>query len=141
MLQQASTSNWDRRLSKTLFEMLIPNGFKNVFRNQGNLIIKVDKKSAEIPWELIHHSKEDDTPIAVGSTFIRQLVTADIERFDQVTHNNKNVLIIGDPKYNEDTLPQLPAAKKEAEWVSNTCLLYTSPSPRDLSTSRMPSSA
>ena len=27
-----------------------------------------------------------------------------------------------------------------AEWVSN-CLLYTSPSPRDLSTSRMPSSA
>ncbi|GGG12142.1 hypothetical protein GCM10011344_11030 [Dokdonia pacifica] len=120
LLQQASTSNWDRRLSKTLFEMLIPNGFKNVFRNQGNLIIKVDKKSAEIPWELIHHSKEDDTPIAVGSTFIRQLVTADIERFDQVTHNNKNVLIIGDPIYNDNTLPQLPAAKKEAEWVSNT---------------------
>ena len=25
--------------------------------------------------------------------------------------------------------------------VGNTCLLYTSPSPRDLSTSRMPSSA
>ena len=33
---------------------------------------------------------------------------------------------------------------KEAweQWVSHqTCLLYTSPSPRDLSTSRMPSSA
>ena len=29
-------------------------------------------------------------------------------------------------------------AKKDREW---TCLLYTSPSPRDLSTSRMPSSA
>ena len=26
-------------------------------------------------------------------------------------------------------------------WVPTTCLLYTSPSPRDLSTSRMPSSA
>ena len=26
-------------------------------------------------------------------------------------------------------------------WFSNVCLLYTSPSPRDLSTSRMPSSA
>ena len=26
-------------------------------------------------------------------------------------------------------------------WLSRTCLLYTSPSPRDLSTSRMPSSA
>ena len=27
------------------------------------------------------------------------------------------------------------------DWDNNTCLLYTSPSPRDLSTSRMPSSA
>eukprot|EP00829_Urostomides_striatus_P017624 TRINITY_DN614_c0_g2_i5.p2 TRINITY_DN614_c0_g2~~TRINITY_DN614_c0_g2_i5.p2 ORF type:complete len:134 (-),score=57.90 TRINITY_DN614_c0_g2_i5:18-377(-) len=26
-------------------------------------------------------------------------------------------------------------------WIPNPCLLYTSPSPRDLSTSRMPSSA
>ena len=26
-------------------------------------------------------------------------------------------------------------------WLNTTCLLYTSPSPRDLSTSRMPSSA
>ena len=26
-------------------------------------------------------------------------------------------------------------------WMFNNCLLYTSPSPRDLSTSRMPSSA
>ena len=26
-------------------------------------------------------------------------------------------------------------------WIGWTCLLYTSPSPRDLSTSRMPSSA
>ena len=37
-------------------------------------------------------------------------------------------------------------AHNEDEWTSissglGTCLLYTSPSPRDLSTSRMPSSA
>ena len=37
-------------------------------------------------------------------------------------------------------------AKKSKEYsnlgnIINTCLLYTSPSPRDLSTSRMPSSA
>ena len=30
---------------------------------------------------------------------------------------------------------------KRGDEVVNTCLLYTSPSPRDLSTSRMPSSA
>ena len=31
--------------------------------------------------------------------------------------------------------------KRDAEWEAYICLLYTSPSPRDLSTSRMPSSA
>ena len=33
------------------------------------------------------------------------------------------------------------AERREAAETPNTCLLYTSPSPRDLSTSRMPSSA
>ena len=33
------------------------------------------------------------------------------------------------------------AATKAPVTISYTCLLYTSPSPRDLSTSRMPSSA
>ena len=32
-------------------------------------------------------------------------------------------------------------SKKDAEALAEICLLYTSPSPRDLSTSRMPSSA
>ena len=36
---------------------------------------------------------------------------------------------------------ELKLARKEAEEIANSCLLYTSPSPRDLSTSRMPSSA
>ena len=35
----------------------------------------------------------------------------------------------------------LPRLRKTMLWLGETCLLYTSPSPRDLSTSRMPSSA
>ena len=38
-------------------------------------------------------------------------------------------------------LPMLLESKGNIVNVSSTCLLYTSPSPRDLSTSRMPSSA
>ena len=34
-----------------------------------------------------------------------------------------------------------PKSKSEISNMVSTCLLYTSPSPRDLSTSRMPSSA
>ena len=47
----------------------------------------------------------------------------------------------------EDRLEQIKVNKnKELIWILEheeiyTCLLYTSPSPRDLSTSRMPSSA
>ena len=39
----------------------------------------------------------------------------------------------------EKSIPVIPRAEMLAELMS--CLLYTSPSPRDLSTSRMPSSA
>ena len=38
------------------------------------------------------------------------------------------------------TVTQKPCKRDNCYWI-DTCLLYTSPSPRDLSTSRMPSSA
>ena len=43
-------------------------------------------------------------------------------------------------KFNEVRLRKGPSRDHPIDWVYN-CLLYTSPSPRDLSTSRMPSSA
>ena len=45
-------------------------------------------------------------------------------------------------KAQEEADSMVKSAKSEAKKVlDNACLLYTSPSPRDLSTSRMPSSA
>ena len=40
-----------------------------------------------------------------------------------------------------DGLPDIKVVVRCNTLLSNVCLLYTSPSPRDLSTSRMPSSA
>jgi tetratricopeptide (TPR) repeat protein len=116
--EQSQSSQWDKRLSKTLFEMLVPNEFKNTFRNQGNMIIKLDKNAAQLPWELLHDKEVDDTPACVTSSFIRQLVTEDSPNFTQVALNNNNAFIVGDPEYGREDLPQLPAAKAEAEWVS-----------------------
>ena len=49
------------------------------------------------------------------------------------------------PKHASDDLDRvLETCSERARWqihALETCLLYTSPSPRDLSTSRMPSSA
>ena len=45
---------------------------------------------------------------------------------------------------NEDIVRSISKKKNEPEWMTNwrlDCLLYTSPSPRDLYRSRMPSSA
>ena len=39
------------------------------------------------------------------------------------------------------TTAQRPTSPSTGEWRYNTCLLYTSPSPRDRQKSRMPSSA
>lgn len=119
LLESFSTSSsYDSNLSKTLFEMLIPNDFKNVFRNQGNMIIKLDKKAAEIPWELLYDPDTDVTPVSVSSTFIRQLVTQDATKFTNVSLGNKEVLVIGDPLYGDKKLQPLPAARAEAEWVA-----------------------
>ena len=65
------------------------------------------------------------------------LYTGDIGHFEngylKITDRKKDILITpgGD---------NISPVKIENE-LSNSCLLYTSPSPRDLSTSRMPSSA
>ena len=40
-----------------------------------------------------------------------------------------------------DGAPELIRAAQDAKWISSCCLLYTSPSPRDRTRSRMPSSA
>ncbi len=120
LLHEMSTSStWDERLSKSLFEMLVPNDFKNTFRNQNNLILKLDKYAAQIPWELLHDYRTSDTPASVTSSFIRQLVTENASENNQVALNNNEVFIVGDPIYNNESLMQLPAAKAEAKWVSD----------------------
>ena len=45
------------------------------------------------------------------------------------------------PIYQTSTYAQTSPGVHKGYEYSRTCLLYTSPSPRDLSTSRMPSSA
>ncbi|KJD31412.1 hypothetical protein PK35_14990 [Tamlana nanhaiensis] len=118
LLEEMSTTYvWDERLSKTLFEMLIPNDFKNIFRDQNNVILKLDKYAAQIPWELLFDSTTTDKPASVNTGFIRQLITQDGSPNTPVSLNNHDVFVVGDPIYNTPGLLPLPAAKEEAIWV------------------------
>ena len=82
-------------------------------------------------WSLLYdtmYGPEDEQNLNAGTITI----------FDNTMNNDSNRY-----KYDEDTI-----LKELQDYISGTynahysaCLLYTSPSPRDLSTSRMPSSA
>lgn len=115
--QVANTTRLDKQLSKALFELLFPNEFKNIIRNKNNVVFKLDKDAAQLPWEMLYDSNSDEIPAAVSSGLIRQLVTENADAMIETAVSNKNALIIGDPLYEEDRLPQLPAAKFEAERI------------------------
>ena len=82
----------------------------------------------------------DDTGATTWTRFRRPMVLSDdhcMEAVSQLARSGPPLLLIG-----------LGAGRRLAWLLENTervvmscCLLYTSPSPRDLSTSRMPSSA
>ena len=66
-------------------------------------------------------------------------ITGDSVTFSDLTITNKDLadyLVESD-----DMLESLESIIEIGVKTMNSCLLYTSPSPRDLSTSRMPSSA
>ena len=76
------------------------------------------------------------TGLIVGGQ-IRQFIVI-TESFARMTRTDTagNIYLLAD-----DILPYLVDSLDVGAVTRNGCLLYTSPSPRDLSTSRMPSSA
>ncbi len=111
-------TNWDKELTKTIFELLIPNDFKISFRDQQNILLILDKKTASFPWELLNYDEKLDLPIVVSAGMIRQLSTSnDRQKIRPI--NNRKALIIGDPQLDKKAgIPQLPAAAEEAKMVN-----------------------
>ena len=84
--------------------------------------------------------------------FLRELISNASDALDKLRFKSLEdsslqsdyaISISLDPKNNIISISDNGIGMTEAELIENigTCLLYTSPSPRDLSTSRMPSSA
>ena len=80
--------------------------------------------------------------------FSNQIINGDCLKEIKKIPDKSFDLVFADPPYNMQIGEKLtrPDASKvngvNDKWDQfNSCLLYTSPSPRDLSTSRMPSSA
>ncbi len=111
-----STSN-EKEISRTLFEMLLPNRMKEASPDRQDMVLLLDEESAQFPWEMLEDRWTDaNYPPAVAAGMIRQLKTAKFRTNVQSTNSNQ-VLVVGNPKgcgIANQALIDLPGARHEA---------------------------
>jgi len=117
LADELSTSDvWDKESSKVIFELLLPNQYKDFVRNHRNIQWRMDTFSAQFPWEMFHDSNYGEKPTFIESGLIRQLYNEEATLRPALV-TAKRALVIGDPIFDQSFLPQLPGAKAEAESV------------------------
>ena len=133
-----------QKIIPILKERIDPSGVREiVIRALGNdkmevIIPDVEKEEAERIWERL---------TSAGQLFFR--IVADDNQHSALTTAARDTAEERRTKVFSDSVDDEGNPKQIGEWVQlareqpldGACLLYTSPSPRDLSTSRMPSSA
>ncbi|MGZ5191437.1 MAG: CHAT domain-containing protein, partial [Flavisolibacter sp.] len=97
LIEDLSTNNrWSPQLAKTIFELLIPNDFKEQVKAQSNISWILEKETAAYPWELLQDAIAEARPLCVNAGMIRQLITQEYRmRINAVTKDS--ALVIGDP--------------------------------------------
>ena len=118
LLEDMSTKDdWSPELARTIFELLIPNDFKDQVKRQSNINWILDKHSAGFPWELLQDSLANSRPLSVNAGMIRQLATRDY-RIAVNPVAERTAIVIGDPDLKNPPL-QLLAARREGEKVAD----------------------
>ena len=120
LIEDMSTNNrWDAGLAKTVFELLIPNDFKENIKKQSNNMWILDHAAAAYPWELLQDSANNAKPLCCNAGMIRQLKLEDY-RINVSAVSGKKALVVGDPDLNGFPYArQLPGAFKEANMVAS----------------------
>lgn len=120
LIEDMSTKNrWSEDLAKTVFELMIPNDFKDNIKKQANTMWVLDANAAAYPWELLQDSTGNAKPMCCTSGMIRQLQT-DKYRLKINAASGSKALVVGDPDLNGSRFaPQLPGALEEAKAVAS----------------------
>jgi hypothetical protein len=111
-----------REISRTLFEMLMPNGLKELAPAQHDMVYLVDERSAAFPWELMENRWGTNTrPLAVAAGMLRQLKTQEFRPAPAYTFE-RSAYIVGNPQLpaagrSPLRFADLPGAEKEAQQV------------------------
>ncbi|MBD2754946.1 DUF7379 domain-containing protein [Spirosoma validum] len=109
--------DWSPELAKAIFELMIPNDFKDQVKRQNNINWIVDKYTAAFPWELLQDNLANARPLSVNAGMIRQLATGDF-RININPVAERTAIVIGDPDLKNPAI-QLPAAQAEGEKVAD----------------------
>ena len=112
----STDNNWTTEKARAVFELLIPNDFKNQLKKHGNIIWVLDKYTARFPWELLQDNSTGAKPLCINAGMIRQLATSD-SRINIEPVTGKTALVVGDPDL-KGFLSQLPGALEEAKAVA-----------------------
>jgi hypothetical protein len=108
-----TTSN-DQAISRTLFELLLPNEIKEQAPDQDDLILLLDEASARYPWEILEDPNCKEGPFAVRHGLIRQLASP-VFREGVKNALSDTALVVGDPV---SPFVELPGAQREAQAVA-----------------------
>lgn len=117
LINDLSTNNqWTPALAKTIFELLVPNDFKEQLKKQSNINWIVDRDTASYPWELLQDSTNNAKPLCINAGMVRQLATQDYRlKINPVSKDS--ALVIADPDL-KGFVNQLQGALEEGELVS-----------------------
>jgi hypothetical protein len=120
----SNDNNWNEGLAKSVFELLIPNDFKDEIKKQYKTMWVLDNASAAYPWELLHDFSNMTLPFCCSTGMIRQLQTDKYRLKINAASGNK-ALVVGDPNLNGFPFAsQLPGAKEEANLVAELLKEY-----------------
>jgi CHAT domain/Lecithin:cholesterol acyltransferase len=108
-------NNWSAQSAKTIFELMIPNAFKERLKKKGSITWILDKETAAYPWELLQDNTANAKPLCVDAGMIRQLSTPNFRMDIKRTAVDK-ALIVADPLLNK-YINQLPGAAAEGKAV------------------------
>jgi hypothetical protein len=123
IIEDISTKNdWTAERAKTIFELLIPNDFKDRLKRHGNITWVLDYNTASYPWELLQDGIGDIKPICIMSGMIRQLSTDRYRKIIKTVAKN-DALVVADPDL-KGFINQLPGALKEGHLVANRLKEY-----------------
>lgn len=120
----AVDTNRDPQIGRSLFQLMVPVEIETFLADSSQLLLQLDRYSAQYPWELLDTAAldgrvvGDGRPWALRSRLLRKLRTEDYRDAPKYVGKRGGVLVIGEPKCDRERYGPLPGALQEAREVA-----------------------